>query len=106
MNRTDAVLANVDHAIAEADRVQLRYTIDTLQIDLTAMMWMYNDKRIITEPECKLLITDSKEDVYSIATMHTGATAYCDKLVVYLERFGTHMPVPLRKALLYQVYDL
>ncbi len=90
------------------DKVQLRYTIDTLNIDLTGRLWQYNNDRIITKAECELLTIDLTPDqeVYSIASMHLGASAYCEKLCTYLERFGTHMPEPLRRTLLYEVYNL
>ena len=104
MDETDTALDKVAHAMSE--KTQLRYTIDTLHIDLTHKMWMYNNSRIITKAECELLSHERDLRVYSIESMHSGATTYCDKLFVYLERFGTHMPVPLRKTLLYQVYDL
>ncbi len=102
MNETD-----VDHAIAEADKIQLRYSIDTLTLGPTVNFLGYMNQAVISASECRILtIGDVAGETYSISSMCTGAIGYCDKLCIYQERFGTPMPVALRKHLLYQVYDL
>lgn len=84
------------------DKVQLRHTIDHLN---HTPKYLYNSHFVLSKDEC-VLLAGGKRTSYDIAYMHKGTASYCKKLCTYLERFGTHMPEPLRKALLYEVYDL
>ena len=94
-------------AIVEADKIQLRYSIDTLTLGPVNDFLYYYGHHVISSSECRILTLDYVEGkLYAIDCMHTGADGYCLKLYTYEELFGTHMPLALRQALLYEVHDL
>jgi hypothetical protein len=71
------------------------------EIDFTPFLWIWDfksDPHLMSLNECEFLGVTWHQML--VESTPSPARDYARKIAVYYERFGNHMPVPIRKELL------